>query len=246
MPEQTVVKALPMVVPETVLQQDAEKKRAKKGILRDSEEETAFERTLYLPYLDFTYQYPTLKGLFSKQTIIQQGRSVVLALREVDFGFAPELTSLAPQVVEVQSDPGSVVQGIDSTALVNERLEDLKKILSDYDTELIKLTQQYDSMLKTDSTRQGLRENIDHLKTTRQERLKIFVDGLKLPSKIDLEKLELLEGNLFYIPYFITKLSGGSESRFLVWDRHGKDNELISEELAKNHKFRQLILSHTF
>lgn len=239
-----LVKAIPMTVPEGILRQDAEKKRAKKGILRDSGEETAFEKTLYLPYLVFTYQYPNAKGLFSKQTVIQQGRSVVMALREVEFGFAPELVALASHVVDVESDFDSIVQGVDSTLLVNERLEELKRILADYDTELSKLTQEYDSMAKTGKARGELKENIDHLKRTREERSKMFVDGLKLPSRIDLAKVELLEGNLFYIPYFITKLSGGAESRFIVWDRRGKENELISEELTKNHKFRELILSH--
>lgn len=240
----TTVKALPMTVPEDILRQDAEKKRAKKGILRESGEETDFEKTLYIPYLDFTYQYPRTKGLFSKQTVIEQGRSAVLALREVDLGFAPELVGLAAHVVELVSDSGSIVQGVDSTLLVKERLEELKRILGDYDVELTRLRREYDSMAKTETARSELKENIDHLTRTREERSRMFVDGLKLPSRVDLEKLELLEGNLFYIPYFITKLSGGAESRFLVWDRHGKENELISEELAKNHKFRELILSH--
>ena len=72
----------------------------------------------------------------------------------------------------------------------------------------------------------------------------MFADGLKLPSKINLEKFELLEGNLFYIPYFVARFSRGGESRFLVWDREGKENETIAEELAKNGKFRELVQSH--
>jgi len=32
---------------------------------------------------------------------------------------------------------------------------------------------------------------------------------LNLPSKIDLEKFELLEGGLFYIPYFVARFSRG-------------------------------------
>jgi hypothetical protein len=238
------IKTLPMVVPDTILQHDAEKRRIKKGVLDDSGEQAVFEKTLYLPYLDFTYQYPTQKGLFSKQTVLGQGRSVVLALREVNFGFASELVALAPQIVESECDESSIVQGVGSTVLVNERLDELKKMLTDYDNELLKLTEQYDSLPKTDSAKDDLKDNVDHLKKTREERFKMFVDGLKLPSKIDLERLELLEGNLFYIPYFITKLSGKAESRFIVWDRHGKENELIADELAKNHRFRELILSH--
>ena len=231
-------------MPETVLQQDAEKKRAKKGILGASEERSLFEKTLYLPYLDFTYQFLSEKGLFSKQSVLGRGRSVVMALREVDFGFAPELVAFAPQLVELESDSGSIVQGVGSTVLVSERLEELKKMLTEYDKELSRLSEEYKSMLKTGSTRQDLKDSIDHLKNTREERLKMFADGLKLPSKVDLKTLELLEGGLFYIPYFITKLYSRGESRFLVWDRHGKENESIEDELAKNRGFRELILSY--
>ena len=71
----------------------------------------------------------------------------------------------------------------------------------------------------------------------------MFADGLKLPSKIDLEGFEFLEGNLFYIPYFVVRFSGGGESRFMVWGRDGKENETIAEELTKNSKFRDLIQS---
>jgi hypothetical protein len=134
-PDAVIIKALPMIVPDTVLQHDAEKKRIKKGILDDSEEQAIFEKMLYLPYLDFTYQFPTEKGLLSKQTVLEQGRSVVLALREADFGFSPELAVLAPQLVETESEPESIVEGVDSTVLVNERLEELKRVLSDYDME---------------------------------------------------------------------------------------------------------------
>jgi hypothetical protein len=82
------------------------------------------------------------------------------------------------------------------------------------------------------------------MKKTRETRWKMFADGLKLPSKIDLEKLELLEGNLFYIPYFVARFSRGGESRFLVWNREGKENETIAEELMKNSKFRELIRTY--
>ena len=242
--ELLIIKALPMIVPDTVLQHDAEKRRIKKGLLADSDELAIFEKTLFLPYLDFTYQYPTQRGLLSKQTVIEKGRSAVLALREVDFGFAPELTALAHQLVECESDEASVVQGVDSTVLVHERLEDLTKVLADYDSELQKLSEQYDSLFKTEGAKEELKDNIDSLKKTRNERTRMFVDGLKLPSKIDLGELELLEGNLFYIPYFITRLSGRGESRFLVWDRHGKESELIADELARNRRFRELVLSH--
>ncbi len=233
-----------MVVPEGVLNHDAEKRRIKKGLLDESGERAVFDKTLYLPYLDFTYQYPKERGLLSKQRVLGQGRSVVLALREVDFGFAPELATLAHQIVEIESDSECVVQGVESTVLVRERLEELRMILTNYDKELLKLSEQYGSLSKSDGTREDLRDNIDHLKKTRGERFKMFVEGLKLPSRVNLDELELMEGNLFYVPYFITRLSGRGESRFLVWDRHGKESELIADELAKNRRFRELVMSH--
>jgi hypothetical protein len=239
-----IVRALPMLVPESVVQQDAEKKRVKKGILGGSEERFVFGKTIYLPYLEFTYQYSTEKGFLSKQNVFAQGRSAVMALREVNLGFYPELVSLLPQLIDIEADSGSVVQGVDSTILVSERLEGLRTMLSDYDGQLQDLSKQYDSLTKTDRARQEIKENIDHLKRTRETRWKMFADGLKLPSKIDLEKFELLEGGLFYIPYFVARFSRGGESRFLVWDQEGKENETIAEELTKNGKFRELVQSH--
>jgi len=243
-PEQMIVKALPMAVSEAALQHDAEKKRIKRGILGGSEEQRVFEKTLYLPYLDFTYQFSAEKGLLSKQTVMGQGRSVVLALREVDLGFYPELAALAPQLIDIESEPGSIIQGVDSTVLVGERLEELKQVLSDYDIQLRELSKQYDSLLKTDRAKADIKDSIDHLKKTRETRWKMFADGLKLPSKIDLEKLELLEGSLFYMPYYIVWFSRRGESRFLVWDREGKENDAIADEFMKNSKFRDLIQSH--
>lgn len=243
-PEQIIVKALSMLVPESLVQQDAEKKREKKGILGGAEERFVFGKTLYLPYLDFTYQYATEKGFLSKRSVLGQGRSVVMALREVNLGFNPELISVVPQVVDTERDSSSVVLGVDSTILVSERLNELKTVLSNYDNQLLELTKQSESLTKTDRAKQEIKENIDHLKRTRETRWAIFADGLKLPSKIDLEKFEFLEGNLFYTPYFVTRFSRGGESRFLVWDREGKENETISEELMKNGKFRDLIQSH--
>jgi hypothetical protein len=233
-----------MLLPESVVQEDAEKKRVKRGMLGGSEERFVFGKTLYLPYLEFTYQYSTEKGFLSKQNVLAQGRSAVMALREVNLGFYPELVSLLPQVVDIEADSGSVVQGVDSTILVNERLEELKTMLSDYDGQLQELSKHYDSLTKTDRARQEIKENIDHLKRTRETRWKMFADGLKLPSKIDLEKFELLEGNLFYMPYFVARFSRGGESRFLVWDRAGKENETIAEELMKNGRFRELVQSY--
>ncbi len=243
-PEHTVVRALPLLVPENVFQRDVEKKRAKRGILGGAEERIVFARTLYLPYLDFKYQYSTEKGFLSKQKILGQGRSVVMALREVNFGFYPELAALVPRLADMESDSDLVIQGVDSTMLVNERLDELRQTLSGYDKQLEDLSQQYKSLSKTALAKEDMKENIDHLRKTRESRWKMFADGLKLPSKIDIEKLEFLEGTLFYMPYFMAKLTRGDESRFLVWDREGKENDNIADELTKNNKFRELIESH--
>src|SRR5260370_37010560 len=224
-----IVRALPMLVPQSLVQQDAEKKRVKKGILGGSEERFVFGKTIYLPYLEFTYQYSTEKGFLSKQNVLAQGRSAVMALREVNLGFYPELVSLLPQLIDIEPDSGSVVRGVDSTILVSERLEELKTMLSDYDGQLQELSKQYDSLTKTDRARQEIKENIDHRNKTRKARWRRLPDGLKLPSKIALEKFEFLEGNLFYMPYFVTRFSRGGESRFLVWHRSAKDNDTIPE-----------------
>jgi hypothetical protein len=242
--ERTVIKALPMLVPESVLQHNAEKKRIKTGLLNESDEENVFEKTLYLPYLDFIYQYPREKGFFSKRTALAQGRSIVIGLREVDLDFYPELASLKPLMLDIRSESGSIVQGVESTLLIGERLEELKKMLFDYDNQLLQLANEYSSLSEGDPVREDLKENIIHLKNTREARWKIFAEGLKLPSTTDLEKLELLEGSLFYMPYYIAKFSRAGESRFLVWDREGKPNESIADELMKNGKFRELVQSH--
>lgn len=243
-PEQAIVKALPMLVPETILHQAAERKRIKKGMLDEADEKNVFEKTLLLPYLDFTYQYNAEKGLFSKRTVLARGRSIILALREVDLDFYPELATLRPLMIEIKSETDSIVEGVDSTALPKERLEELKIILSNYDNQLLDLAKQYDSMVQTDSLRAEIKDNIDHLRETRETRWKMFADGLNLPSRVDLDTIEFLDGSLFYMPYFIVRLVRSGESRFLVWDREGKPNEPLAEELMKNGRFRDLVLSH--
>jgi hypothetical protein len=243
-PERSIIKALPRLVPESMVQQDAEKKRVKKGILGGSEERVVYGKTLYLPYLDFSYQYSTERGFLSKHSVLARGRSVVMGLREVNLGFYPELVSIMHQLTDVGPEPGSVVQGVDSMILVRERLDELKKMLSDYDNQLQELSKQRESLTKTDSARQEIKESIDHMKKTRETRWKMFSDGLRLPSKIDLETFQLLGGNLFYIPCFVARFSRGGESRFLVWDREGKENETLAEELMKNGKFRELVQTH--
>src|SRR5690348_12777484 len=112
------IKTLTMLVPESIVQQDAEKKRVKKGILGGSEERFVFGKTLYLPHLDFAYQYSIERGFLSRHSVLAQGKSVVMALREVNLGFYPELISLLPQLAEMEADVGSVVRGVDSTVLV--------------------------------------------------------------------------------------------------------------------------------
>lgn len=243
-PEKTIVKALPMLVPETILHQAAERKRIKKGMLDESDENNVFSKTLYLPYLEFTYQYLAEKGLFSKRTVQARGRSIILALREVDLDFYPELAALRPLMIEIRSGTGSIVEGVDSTVLPRERLEELKVMLSNYDNQLLDLAKQYDSMVQNDPLREEIKDNIDHLKETRETRWKMFADGLSLPSRVDLDTIEFLEGSLFYMPYFIVRLARSGESRFLVWDREGKPNEPLAEELMKNGRFRDLVLSH--
>jgi len=239
-PARIQVRVLPMAVPDEELLREAERKRAKRGILGGAEEKAELAKTLYLPFLDFTYQYSMRKGLLSKQTVLNKGRSVLLALREVEFGFEPSLLELAPQLVEAELESGSMVPGVDSTTLVQERLDELKHLLSEYDEQVEGLREKKGSRSKEDPAKATLKDHIDHLEEARSSRWRMFADGLKLPSKTDPNTLEVLHGSLFYIPYFIVKLSRGGESRFLVWDRRGKENEIIADELMKNRKFREL------
>src|SRR5438309_9613527 len=125
-----------MLVPESIVQQDAEKKRVKKGILGGSEERFIFGKTLYLPYLEFSYQYSTAQGFLLKQSVLAQGRSAVMALREINLGFYAELISFLPPLVDVEPDSGSGVRGVDSTILVSERLDEISRMLSDFDHQL--------------------------------------------------------------------------------------------------------------
>src|SRR3989442_15695429 len=101
-----------MLVPETLVQQDAEKKRVKRGMLGGSEERFVFGKILYLAYLEVTYQYTTNKDFLSKQSGLAQGKSVVMALREVNLGFYPELISIMHQFTDVEEGSGSVAQGV--------------------------------------------------------------------------------------------------------------------------------------
>src|SRR2546425_13215173 len=103
-PERVIVKALPMLVPESAVQHYAEKKRVKRGILGGSEERFVFGKTLYLPYLEFSYQYSTAKGFLSKQSVLAHGRSAGMGLREGNLGFYPGIISFLPQPGHVEAD----------------------------------------------------------------------------------------------------------------------------------------------
>ena len=240
-PERMQVRVLPMLAADEVLLREAERKRTKRGILGGSEEKAEFAKTFYLPYLDFTYRYSAQKGFFSRQTVLSEGRSAVLALREVNLGFDPSLVEVVPQLVDVEMDSDSVISGVDSTTIVQERLDELKRLLSDYNRQLEGLRGKKGSASKDDPTGLSLKDHIEHLEQSQSSRWKIFADGLKLPAKTDPDTLELLEGGLFYIPYFIVKLSRSGESRFIVWDRRGRENDTMADELMKNKKFRELI-----
>ncbi len=243
-PEKLAVRIVPLEVPEQVLLGEMERKRRKRGLFGGSEEEVRLARTLYLPYLEFSYRYFVEKGFVSKQRVINEGRSVMLALREVDFGFQPELLQLVPQLTEADLDPSSVISGVDSTTLVGERLESLKKLISQLDKQLALFSREHKVTRKNGPTKDHVKEQFENLKKTRESRWKNFSEGLGLPSKPDPNNLELVDGSLFYVPYFIAKLSNGRESRFLVWDRSGKENGAMATELVKNSKLRELIESH--
>src|SRR5712692_8235300 len=244
LPEKVAARVLPLMVPEGVLQNHAEKKRVKRGLLGGSEEKMVFARIIYLPYVEFSYRYSVEKGFVSKQTVINEGRSAILALREVDIGFQPELLQLTPQLNELDLDPVSVIPGVDSTTLVAESLDELKKLLSEHENEAGQLSKEYEASSKDNPAKESLKEHIDNLKKTRTLRWKIFSDGLKLPSKFDIESFELVDGNMFYIPYFMVRLSRARQSRYLVWDWMGKENDSVSDELMKNKKFRDLVETH--
>jgi hypothetical protein len=238
------VRAVPPAVPEEVFLRDTDRKRAKKGLLGGSEERLVFAKTIFLPYLDFTYRFPAEKGLLSKQTVTREGRSTMLALREADLGFDPSLAVLAPTLVDMELGSTPVINGVDSTLLVSERLTELKTLLRDYEMQSEERLKQYEALPKGSPARDSLKENIEFLRKTKLLRWKMFSDGLRLPPKLDLDQLELLDGTLFYMPFFIAKLSGGGIRRYIVWNREGKEDDMIADELTKNHKFRDLIEIH--
>ncbi len=235
-PEKMTVRAVHLTVPEEVFLRDTDRKRAKKGLLGGTEEKIVFAKTIFLPYLDFTYRFPAEKGLVSKQTVISEGRS--------NFGFDPRLVALIPMLADMEEDSASIVKGVDSTVLVSERLVELKNLLRDYEVQSEERSKQYEALPKESPARENLKENIEYLRKTKLLRWKMFADGLQLPPKLDLDRLELLDGTLFYMPYFIAKLSRGGERRYIVWNREGKEDDTIADEMTKNNKFRALVEAH--
>ena len=187
------VRTVPLAIPEEVFLRDTDRKRAKKGILGGTEEKIVFAKTIFLPYLDFTYRYPAEKGFVSKQTVISEGRSTILALREANFGFDPRLVALAPMLTDMEEDSSLVVRGVDSTVLVSERLAELKNLLRDYEVQSEERSKQYEALPKESPARESLKENIEFLRKTKLLRWKMFADGLQLPAKLDLDRLALLD-----------------------------------------------------
>jgi len=233
-----------MTIPLEVFLRDTDRKRTKKGLLGGEQERTVFAKTIFLPYLDFTYRYPAEKRFLSKETVITEGRSTTLALREANFGFDPRLVSFVPLLTNMEEEQNSVVTGVESTVLVSERLDEIKNILRDYEEQSEERAKQYETLPKESPAREALREDMEFLRKTKMSRWKMFADGLKLPAKLDLDSLELLDGTIFHLPYFISKLSRGGEARYIVWNHEGKEDDTIADELAKNHKFRALIDLH--
>ncbi len=240
-PETVEARVLQMLVSEEVLMREVERKRVKRGILGGSEEKVKFAKVIYLPYLDFTYRYSAERGFLSKRTVLDEGRSFMLALRELDLGFDPNMTGIPQQLVTVDLNSGEVVPGVNPAALLQDRLDEVRRLLSDHDKQLDALSRKAGS--KNDSTAATLNDHIERLRKTRSSRWKIFADGLRLPAKTDPNTVELREGNVFYMPYFVVKLSRSGESRYLVWDRRGRECDLISDELMRNQRFRELVES---
>src|SRR6266852_1849996 len=77
LPEKLTVRILPLGVPEHVLLGEVERKRRKRGLFGGSEEKVGLARTLYLPYLEFSYRYSVEKGFVSKQRVLTQGKSAM-------------------------------------------------------------------------------------------------------------------------------------------------------------------------
>ncbi len=236
-PEKLTARVLPLIVPEAVFRQEVERKRGKRGLFRGSDEGVVFERVVYLPYLEFSYRYSVKKGLVSKQIVINEGKSVALGLADVDFGFQPEFLQRLAESGKSEVDPSELITGLESTTFVKRKIDDLRRLLAE------EANQKGERELarKNTGSKQNSAEAVDALRRMKEARWKIFADGLKLSSTQDLETLEVLDGTLFYIPYFIAKLSRGPESRYLAWDRFGKEDLRITLELARNTKFRDLV-----
>src|SRR5712692_2421653 len=90
-PEKLTARILPLSIPDVVFRDEVERRRAKGGVLRGSVEKVISGKTLYLPYLEFSYRYSVRKGFISKHPVIHEGKSVIIDVSEIDFGFQPEL-----------------------------------------------------------------------------------------------------------------------------------------------------------
>ncbi len=242
-PDMVEARVLQMLVPENVLMREVERKRVKRGLLGGSEEKVNFAKTIYLPYLDFRYRYSAEKGFLSKRTVLDEGRSFTLALRELDLGFDPNIAGVPQQLVTVELSSSAVVPGVNSNTLLQDRLDDVRRLMSDHDKQLEALTDRHEVGSRNGETVATLNDHIERLKDARSSRWRIFADGLRLPAKTDPNTVEVREGNLFYMPYFVAKLSRSGESRYLVWDRRGRECDLIADELMRNHRFRELVES---
>ena len=207
-PEKLTARILPLSIPEVVFRDEVERRRAKGGVLRGSVEKVISGKTLYLPYLEFSYRYSVRKGFISKHSVIHEGKSVIIDVSEIDFGFQPELLQELPETRTSDVSMSEVLPRADSTSFVKERIEELRRLIS---------------------------------RNAGEPRWKLFAEGLSLSSKTDLETLEVLGGNLFYVPYFISKLSRNSESRYLVLDRSGKEDSRLTLELMNNTRFRDIV-----
>src|SRR4029077_8672313 len=122
------------------------------------------------------------------QKVISEGRSTILALREANFGFDPKLVALSPMLTEMELTSASIIEGVDSTVLVSERLAELKNLLRDYELQSEERSKQYEALPKESPARENLKENIEFLRMTKLSRWKMFADGLQLPAKLDLDQ----------------------------------------------------------
>jgi len=142
--------------------------------------------------------------------LVNEGRSAAFGLPEVDFGFQPELLQKLPETRRSDLASSEVIAGLDSTSPVKGRIEELRKLLAEVEEEQ---KGQLEPGRKAQSSASSS-GTVDALKRVTETRWKAFAEGLGLSSKRALETLEVLDGSLFYVPYFIAKFARGSETRY--------------------------------